>query len=308
MTPTELTSLLKKLGLDGITRRGSNIMACCPSHSERRPSWGISVNGPHHWHGCFACDYKGTLRTLLLDQGWSHNKVDNLLGYRNSKLETWGKGEAPSIKPIDEKTIWPFTEDSPEIERYLVDKRKLSPRTLKRARVLWDRLNKRIVFPWYWGRDLIGATGRTIIADEKQKIIAYGDFKKADCLYVPDGRIPRYETLVLVEGEIDALKTLEAVKFFSVAALGHGRFSKGQVALIKTLPVKTLILFFDNDRRGKELMDEAHSMMKDHFRVLEVNYKCIPKAERKKDPGAMSTDAIKFLLEKSKSRAPWSNF
>ena len=59
-------------------------------------------------------------------------------------------------------------------------------------------------------------------------------------------------SLVLVEGEIDALSVLHCG--YQVAALGKGTLSSGQVALLESLPVNCeFILCFDSDEVGRKL-------------------------------------------------------
>ena len=72
MESNKLYDLLVSLNLQQLRQRGNNFFACCPSgnHTDRRPSWGISLTAPHY-HGCFACEYKGVLSTLLVTAGYS---------------------------------------------------------------------------------------------------------------------------------------------------------------------------------------------------------------------------------------------
>jgi len=319
MNATELKNFLVELGMEPVSR-GHNFMALCPNHSERRPSWGISKSSPH-LHGCFACGFSGTLRTLLIDKyNWSLSKIRERLG---ETTETEGEGlswreqnlpvKFKGPQPIDPNNLWVFMM-TPKGFRYM-DEREITRETVKKAGVLFDEKKKRVIFPWFWNKKLVGATGRTILAAEEKagrKILAYWGLKKGQVLYVPSKKLKKDTTVVLVEGEIDALKVFQS-GLRNVAALGHGRFSDQAKSLLVNLPVKDLVLFFDFDRKGEQLTEEVSKKMQGYCKVWSVNYKRFFRVKKrtprsKLDPGGLDSGAIKILISSADRSVAWPKF
>lgn len=295
MKPEELESFLRKdLGLIGVKRRGNNIHACCPSHKESRPSWGINITEPHI-HGCFACGFKGSLRSLLFHLGWSYDRVRNRLGkfVSSSPLSFKGVGEEEVDLP-SEDLLLAFSLETPAV-RYMRS-RGIGYATLKAADVRYHGLDKRVLFPWFIKGRFYGYTGRTIEAKNSVKIEAYG-LQKKHAIYLPEGQI-HSDDLVLVEGEIDALKVWQA-GFKNVAAVGRGNLSDEQVVLLsRSLPVNSrVVLFFDHDERGHGIKARAAPLLLKSFpKVYEVAWdKHYPDAE-KVDPGMLPSSEIGNLI------------
>lgn len=307
MTPDQLEDLLSnRLHLDKVRRSGRNILALCPNHSENRPSWGINTSAPHV-HACFSCGYKGTLRTLLIDKGWTITAVTDLLGARQ-KLNSAFSLSSPSVdsKLPSEEEIWPFILDATAI-RYM-RKRGINPTTLKKAKVVFHPLDQRVLFPWYLNGQFFGATGRTIEEFNPVKVQAYFELRKSHALYSPLGRLPTTEVIVpLVEGEIDALTVFQA-GFKHVLALGKGTLSNAQADLLESLPVKSdLVLFFDNDHVGKCLCVSAFkTLSKRGFKKIRVVDWSSTTSKGKLDPGALDAQRINQLISSAPRASFWS--
>lgn len=307
MTPEALEQLLtEKLGIQ-VRRSGQNLTACCPSHTETRPSWGIRIDDPHV-HACFACGYRGTLRTLLLDRGWTITAVTNLLGQfkKPSKGFTLNPIEPAEAEEPNEEEIWPFVLEADAV-RYMRS-REIDYSILVKARVVYHPLDQRVLFPWYWGSKFLGATGRTIDSTNPVKIQAYFGLRKRQCLYSPIGKLVTRKPLVLVEGEIDALKVLQAG--FNVIALGHNHLSANQVAMFESLPVNfPFVLMFDRDEVGQKLSLAAFKELR---RFGFTNVRCVNwellfgRFYGKVDPGAISNSAIGKLIRQAKPVTDWS--
>lgn len=319
MTAEELQEFLESHNLGPMIKRGHNLMGLCPNHQERRPSWGISVFPPH-FHGCFACGYKGTLRSLMMDKlGWSLAQTNKKLGDEKKEGEglSWIEEKSlpvknTSMKEVDRKNLWAFLM-TPKGFKYLSE-RGIDKTTIKAAGLLFDERKKRVIFPWFWDNKLVGATGRTILESEERKgkkILAYFNLQKGKVLYVPSGRLIEKHSVILVEGEIDALKVYQS-GFKNVAALGHGRFSDQVRTLLVNLPVRSLILFYDSDRRGRELLAETAIKMETICPMYRVDYRAFfghsKTARNKLDPGGLDEGAIKILIRTAKVLSSWPKF
>jgi len=264
MNANDLFNLLSKLGIQRLVQRGSNIMGCCPIHGERRPSWGINVNPPHLF-GCFACSARGSLAWLLRDHyHYSDAHVKLLLGDESLQFRSAQSGSLqvgalslggkPQIEVVD-SSDWKMLMMEPAGLLYML-RRRFTPRTVVRTQLKFNRQDRRVLFPWFFGKNFYGATGRTIDANEPSKIVGYYAVKKREMLYIPSGRISANKPLILVEGELDALRVWQA-GFRNVAALGRGTLSDAQKILTLKTGVPELVLAFDNDQAGQRLTRET---------------------------------------------------
>lgn len=291
MKPDELEQLLRKYNFQGITKRGHNLMACCPAHPERRPSWGISVNEPH-MHGCFSCGFKGSLFTLLKHLGMSRSEA---LKYADD-VERTNLADSLTLKSsskLDELPMkYLYANPLPkELLRRVAKWRDVSRRTLLIAQCGYNERDNRFVFPWFYNKRLVGLTARTLDLHEPNKIISYGNVSaKGKSLYLPQGKISR-DALVLVEGEFDALKVFDA-GHKNVGALAFGNLAKRVCTQVIESAASQVLLFFDNDYTGKRLTREAQSSIGKYKSTVVLKY-------AGKDPGELTKCSINKVLKKS---------
>ena len=292
--------------------RNGNLQGCCPFHKESRPSWGISLTEPH-LHGCFSCGASGNLFSLLVRiGGYSVSAAKALVGDTSSE----GERKFPTLQTplvqgasgeyFDPRLLWIFSSD--RAYRYLWS-RGIPLRVSKKARVCYDHFARRVLFPWYYGGKLRGVTGRSVISSEKVKTLPYFNTKKGDCLYLPAGRIVG-QPIILVEGEVDALKVFSA-GFQNVGALGFGSFTERQSNLVLNSGATEVALFFDNDTTGSRLLDKATKVLSN--KGLPIRY--VPysfcreeySALNKLDPGVLSLGDIRRCIAAA-SLANWPGF
>lgn len=302
MTEDKLRSVLAVCGVSSPILRGSNLMACCPFHQERNPSWGISVNAPHV-HGCFTCGAKGTIVDLIVHAtGQTYTKAAQLaetaLNRRKDDLSL--ERSAPET---DEQKL----EESIELlvpsvlaYRYLCARRKVSPELYRKLSIRYDYARQRVVFLWWHERKLVGATGRSVLPDDPVKTLPYSGTFKSRYLYFPLPPKPG-APLALVEGEIDAIKTKQAVPEYNVGALGFGTFTDAQADIVKKLSPRFVVSAFDDDAAGQRITTIASRKIdKLGMRFRAVDWSTFS-AEGKSDPGAMPTPALRRLILTSKS-------
>jgi DNA primase len=309
MSSRELFKLLVSLGLRNVTDRNNNIMACCPSHQENNPSWGISTIEPH-FHGCFGCEYRGVLYSLLLKFGYDQAHAAEIAGQGNynttfSSLEQ----EQKQFQTLDYRVLFAY-EMTKKARNYLLG-RGVSSHVIKKAHILFDHIQNRVLFPWYYHGLLLGLTGRTVLNDpDVYKTLPYFGTKKGQCLYLPFGKITASE-FFLTEGEIDALKIASA-GHTNVGALGFGAFTLTQRDLILNSGVTEVVCFFDVDVVGKRLTEEVTEEFKGKLQVSWVNYDHIPtwKLDRypKVDAGVLPIDLIEVLIKHRIHNAEWQSF
>jgi DNA primase len=311
MNQDDLTALLESYGVTGIIRRNSNLMAPCPFHDERRPSWGISLTEPH-LHGCFACHARGSLLSFVMQKSsMSFSDAADALkkyGYEADPNEEGGSYmfsfDQPmneilsgSAEAIEETFIFPYSL-SPLAKRYMTEQRGVTSKTLEKLEIVSDTKQKRVLFPWYLGDQFYGATGRLYVDREGEgKTIPYFDMKKGCLLYLPARTLPRgTNRLILVEGEIDAIKVYQA-GFKNVAALGFGTFTDLQKNLSIKLGINELVCFFDNNKSGRYLTKIVAKKFEKAGVVRAVDYrKTLTARAENADPASISAGAVCALI------------
>jgi DNA primase len=181
----------------------------------------------------------------------------------------------------------------------------------------------RIMFP------ILDALGNTIgFSARKWKEITPGGkyintaetklFKKSKVffgLFYSKKRIVRDRTACIVEGQLDALRLIEAGYDFTVATLGTA-FGLAHAEQLKALGVEDVYLAFDQDEAGKASAEKAgHILTQKGFRVRVVGF------EGAKDPDELlqhggadaffralssSMEFTPFLVQQAKVAFDWS--
>lgn len=313
MDPNRLYDLLRSLNLDQLRQRGRNYFACCPSgnHTDRRPSWGISLEAPH-WHGCFACSYKGTLSTLLITAGYSPKQARIVAG--EGEFDThdfqFGKKAPQQIQAHDEDNLYPFypTVRSDTYCRL----RGLSLATIREAGIMHDVASNRVLFPWFIEDKLVALVGRALNwkqVIEGPKLLSYlPESAKRQALYLPGRRILRKCPLICVEGEMDALRIFNLrLDNFSVCGMGHSKVTKQQRDLILNSGASEIVAFGDDDKQGRALNSELQAKLASHCRVriasygaVRQNYQHLRKLEL--DPAVLDDEDLRLVLKDSKGK------
>lgn len=282
-------------------------MACCPFHTERKPSWGISINPPH-LHACFACGAKGSLIDLLMRVG--NMSRDRARQLAESPIEDLRLDELEKIKrpepKINPHVLYPFQLTKRAVQA--LRKRGVLYEVILRAGILYDHTDNRVLFPWRIGKRLVGVTGRTLSKDpDVPKTLPMFGTQKGLSLYLPTGRI-RAKPFVIVEGEIDALKIVSA-GVANVGAICFGRFTGTQKNLVLNSAATEVIVAFDDDTTGHALAKDAIEFFQGKKPVHRVDY--VPYRDLyddKVDPGELTRLHLKDMFKRLSKHADWPSF
>lgn len=311
MTPEDLKELLDKIGVEGIVQRNNNWQALCPFHQETRPSWGISFDPPH-FHGCFGCGAKGSLSDLLVRVGrWSTAKARRFVGLTSRTFPALTMPQTRKLKLVDETELYPL-KLSKAAKRYALS-RGLSEATITELGLLHEPEMDRLLFPWYFDDKLIGVTGRALNPDDPVKTLPLYGTQKGQCFYLPNRSLDSSQPLIVVEGETDAARVYDA-GFKNVGALCFGTLSRQQLSFALNSGLRELVLFLDDDERGRELSQELSTDLRTKFSLSKVEWKSVRRkyAELtggKLDPACLSRADIRELLKNHVSRnAAWPIF
>lgn len=312
MESSTLYDMLAGLGLEGLIQRNNNYMAQCPFHSERNPSWGISLNPPH-FHGCFACGAKGTLYTLLVgrfnmpeeDARVLADEKDLTLKFEQRHLFHLGDEEKYSPTQLDESELYPYALTKRAVS-YLKS-RGISPMVARKLGLVDNTEVNRLMIPWYYRGALIGVTGRTLVDNPAKTLPFYGTTKKM-WLYMPSTEI-KPGRFVVCEGELDAVK-LYCAGQTNVGACCFGHFTVGQAKLLLNSPANPILFFFDDDKTGRMLQAEATRLLEGKKHIEAVQYGKYRKFYRGKklDPGEMSIQHLKEITTTVSRTVNWPTF
>jgi DNA primase len=192
---------------------------------------------------------------------------------------------------------------------YLEITRRIAPRVHQLARVGYDSTSHSVVFPWYVGNDLRLLSARNLVKGAKYRVIGE-DTQKRDILYLPF-RTLTSDPLILVEGEMDALKVASA-GFTNVAALGRGNFSERlKTFLLKAYSGNELVLFLDNDDAGRDLQQRLIKFFAGVYYCRSISYLLdgLSKAALEGcDPGNLVNSEIQSLVLGAKSSGFGASF
>lgn len=244
-----------------------NVMCCCPYHNESRPSFGLSINPPYVFN-CFTCGEKGTVEKLVADVIGLDNELQAMQYLMQHYLRQDTLNRSIGLESIlnkNKKDSGLVKED--EIKSYMskrhpyIEKRGLSNQTILKYEVGYDSSSKSITFPV---RDFDGKPRfimtRSVIG--KYFYIPKG-VKKTDILYglyYLRKAKNKITEIFLNESAIDTMSCYEN-KLPASAVIGKFLFGE-QIELLQRMGIKTVNLFFDNDRWGVDCALKAFYLFK----------------------------------------------
>jgi len=247
----EVKLLFQNYGIHTHTDSGNEVTIYCPFHQNRNtPSFYINKK-TGLWQ-CFnpSCGKKGNFRQL----------------YRQITGKAYGK--ATSLDPVAlkkelEKALSPvITDEEITIDTLMVDyssddakekfssflERGLEMKTLQYFDVCYSETKKRVVIP-VRSHDfkIMGLIGRATSTDQEPRYLYNTGFKRAIVLFNLQNA-KRHDSVIVVEGSVDAMKVHQAGFPNVVATLG-AQVSAQQAKLLKRYFDK-IIIFSDKDDAG----------------------------------------------------------
>lgn len=288
-------------GIQVIRDDGSELACYCPFHSNSdTPAFYINKN-TGLWI-CFnpSCGKTGSLRDLMKffgDNGkivkeYTPDEIErNLMEYSSEKEEAdlWSD-------LIDEIRI-DVDEDSPAL-KYLLD-RGFTKETISFFDIGYSENRRRIVIPARnYDFKIVGIIGRSLDPDAKPKYLYSKGFPRKDLLFNLNVA-KKYDSCIVVEGSLDAIKVYQAGFPNVVASLGAS-ITEGHIGLLRRF-FDTIIIFSDNDAAGYTMRDEIASHCRDlNLRIVEFANPDV------KDPGEMTHDEIRQHIENAADYTSWS--
>lgn len=311
MNEANLKILAHQLQLQRSRVSAGNLIASCPfapwnhKSGDRRPSFGILIeeDGESAFN-CFGCGEKGDLLTLVLE-------LADARGDDYSEIEEWvwkneGSGTSGAIrdsetdpehwrlniqKKRDEEVYEEHEYDSYSayIPKYAFE-RGFDVETCEAWEIGDDPNRGRMTFPIrrMGDKKLVCIKGRTYRGD-RDKYLAYLTWAQTNFLYGEHMLREDEQRVVIVEGELDAIKVWMA-GFTGLAIMGRTP-SQEQVRKIELID-RPIILLPDRDSEGSTWANRLGAYLVDELSVLDAR---VPKG--KKDPGDMDPDEIRKAVE-----------
>lgn len=283
---------------------GNNLMACCPFHQDRRPSFGVSLDTGAY--NCFGCGAKGSFVNLVKRLEHFETEFD-AVEYLIRQYGVFSKTTDPLDLDFDETV---YTQDYYIADGELLsnnfnfrhpylERRGISERVQRIFGIGYSKEHRAITIPW---RD---HHGRLITFKMRQT------FRKKFWFYPPMPPNVKRRTLwsldkvlkwglnkvAITEGEIDALSVWQ-VEQVGVVALGGNVLTDEQASRLKQSlpPDGEIIIFTDNDRGGEQAKKTIIDQLSGHFLITAVDWSLVPGTP--KDANDLSCDQIKKLLDK----------
>lgn len=296
----------------GIKVRGDEAEVRCPIHGEQHASMRINVvKGVFFCHGC-----KGRGRLTYLAKTmkvpYAGAKIDGMgLAVLQNKLDQLGRRQRPkATATMDESELrrWAFP------TRYWTDERGLNPETVAAFDLGYDPIGGYVTIPI---RDeegvLLGVTRRYLDPNEEQRYRDPKGFEKSHNLF-GSWLVAKDDStqVVLVEGLVDCVKVWQS-GHASLAQYGS-YISTQQIRLLRQLGVLSVVLFYDNDKAGREAIQFAKGWAKrlvngktvweytperDLTRFFIVKLVRYDRSQHGKDPGALPDATIDQMVREA---------
>jgi DNA primase len=281
--------LLNSQGVEVHAQSGTEVAIYCPFHDNHN-SPACYINTKTGLWQCFnpSCGKKGNFRQLYKHMTGKTYGREWILDPVNLQREL----DLALVIKNDEE----LTTDSIEIDyrsdqinklQTLID-RGYELNVLEEFEIGYSSVKDRVVIPV---RDpqykLVGLIGRAIHDWQDPRYLYNKGFKRADVLFnIQNAK--RYDSVIICEGSLDAIKIAQAGFKNVVATLG-AKVSPNQVKMVKKY-FDSIVVFSDNDDAGAEM----RRAILDECRGKEMFTVSIP--DGLKDPGDMTEQQIKQAI------------
>ena len=302
--------------------KNDSMLICCPIHGEVHPSCG--VNAELQAFNCFACGAHGSLIKFLYlskpdDFSYDGTPKTEFKAYKNalnfiqeryeieyrflntqSDLRVKRYSEQLNIN-LNTGDVLPLYKIAPfhsgkATYSYFFE-RGFDKDDVKKFMIGYDDKSRCITLPVFnEDNELVGVIGRYIskkrLKNQRYKI--YDGFKRSNYLYPENLLEVKNDTIILVEGQLDAIRCHKA-GFRNTLALMTDRISQKQFDFI-TSHCSRVIYVGDNDERGLEARETAYNILKNSVNFLIVDF-----PESGKDVCDWSDEELKQMIKTAHS-------
>lgn len=293
---SQIKELFEKCNIVVESQNGQEFNLYCPFHKNRN-SPAFFINTKTGLWQCFnpSCGKKGNFRQLYKELTGKPYGRDIKLDPAALKKEIEnGFKKTEYIDELDISSVEIDYDNDVDLKKIdILHNRGLGYDTLSYFEVGYSDVKERVVIPV---RDqsykLVGFIGRAISPEQEPRYLYNKGFKRADVLFnIQNAK--KYDTCIIVEGSVDAMKVHQAGYPNVVSTLG-AQVSANQVKLLKRYFDK-IIIFSDNDEAGLAMQGDIIDLCRGkEIYTVENNTGC-------KDPGEMTTEQIQQIVKNKKN-------
>lgn len=279
--------------LKDVKETRNNIMITCPFHkggTENKPSCGVStkektqfidgrrVTYPPGTVHCFTCGYVATFTQLIShvfgvqDEGQFGKKW---LAKNYVSMEIENRRISVDIQRTSKKEAVYVSEAELKKYRYIhpyMYKRGLNDTLIEYFDIGYDRETKTITFPV---KDRYGNCLFIQRRSVQTKFFKNEEVPKGSTLFGIDKvyeNLEKVKKLFLVESHFDALSVWK-YGGYAVSLMGL-ELLPGHKEILKQLPIRSLVIATDNDKRGQAAKYKIRKELKDYKILYHFNYPC----------------------------------
>lgn len=312
MRKQDIKEVLRSMGASSFKDSGESIMTNCvlapwthDGGTDRKPSLGVKEDQGMSVAHCFTCGFKGGLMTLVrrfeffavpdgvISSEQAKQIIDFIFIAEDEEVEV-----IPEI--VDFGNIPDSILSSIGIWHPYFEERGITKESFEKWGLGYYDDNRRIMFPVYNGSDIVGVVGRTIDDDAVKYKNYPTKFKKSYFLYGFNLKPKNVDSLVVVEGPIDAVKVNQVLgdDYWCVALMGSEP-SRTQMDLLVD-NANEIICFLDNDSSGKKGQKELIDGLSKRVNVSIIDYP----DETASDPDSLGNQII-GIVEQRKNFVEW---
>jgi 5S rRNA maturation endonuclease (ribonuclease M5) len=307
---THITSEFVRCGVDFHPSGPRNFKLNCPFPHEKGQDDGfhLEITKDGRKAHCWVCDWSGSWNKLARAMGMAEFNAKvfaDTYTDRVAETDVFGKlqDEFNTLLNTDDNVVTLPEGLSPWEQPVW---RGLSKKFLRRIpSFLWKQEVKtktgrtfnvdRILWPYYQYDRLVGWVGRRLDKSDFQKY-----FRKPGCdakkVLFPFDYVRQYhkgdESVVLVEGEVDALNLLQS-GIPALAILGSNNWSDDKLDLLLSLNFKRVYLLMDPDFAGRKAAKEIRPTLDAKF-----EYTKVLRIDGDDDPGSLDEGQLSWLRDR----------
>lgn len=295
---SKVIDYLDSKGIEIVRDDGHELACYCPFHSNSATP-AFYINKKSGLWICFnpSCGKKGSLKDLMVFYGDSTSFVKE---YSIEDIESLFRDEAKAPEERWEETLDKIKVDNNNIHtiQYLLN-RGFTKETCFHFEIGFSEKKHRIVIPVRNERHhIVGVIGRTTLEDVQPKYLYSKGLPRKDVLFNLN-QAKMYESVVIVEGSLDAMKIHQAGHPNVVASLGAA-LTDQHGALLRQF-FNEVIIFSDNDHAGYAMRDLIIEKCFDmNLRIAKYPSNDI------KDPGEMSAEQITAAIQQAEDCLSWT--
>lgn len=289
---------------------GDEAWACCPFHSESRPSFSVNMS-TGKWH-CLGCHARGRsiealiaqIEGLTTDAEVAHfvrtaavKQADEIrLDLR--KILQNKKDRMSARAQVDTTSTDEWRLYNSYRHRYLIE-RGFTEETIHEHCLGYDIGAQAVTIPVFEHGACRFMFRRSVRPDARPKYLYPSDVTKSNYLWGLDQTAASYygQRIYVTEGSLDALWLRQMGLEHSVAILGSF-ISEQQVAKLAMLSPSEIVMFFDNDAAGYDATKHAGKMFLDHG-LRHVYYLRYPRGSGD-DPQGCTHEQIQRMIKRKK--------